>query len=291
MNWLSDSVNVIGLLGAVAILVITIYVVGFYVKKMKTAENDGELTEHDWDGIKEYKNDIPMGWLVIFILVIIWGFWYMFFGYPLKSFSQIGQYNEEVKASNEKFEQQWQNLTPQDKIAMGEGIFLVQCSQCHGLNAEGINGQAQNLRAWGKEEGIIHTIEMGSKGLNYIAGDMPPGLLTSDDEKRQVAAYVMKTFSPSKSTKYSQADVEAGKVVYQNVCATCHANDGSGNANGIEGFASNLNTYGDYVLVEQVLRNGKKGFIGKMPSFNYANFSERQVEALAAYISSLAVND
>ena len=291
MNWLSDSVNVIGLLGAVAILVITIYVVGFYVKKMKTAENDGELTEHNWDGIKEYKNDIPIGWLVIFILVIIWGFWYMFFGYPLKSFSQIGQYNEEVKASNEKFEQQWQNLTPQDKIAMGEGIFLVQCSQCHGLNAEGINGQAQNLRAWGKEEGIIHTIEMGSTGLNYIAGDMPPGLLTSDDEKRQVAAYVMKTFSPSKSTKYSQADVEAGKAVYQNVCATCHANDGSGNANGIEGFASDLNSYGDYVLVEQVLKNGKKGFIGKMPSFSYANFSERQVEALAAYISSLAVND
>lgn len=291
MNWLSDSVNVIGLLGAVAILVITIYVVGFYVKKMKTAENDGELTEHNWDGIKEYKNDIPIGWLVIFILVIIWGFWYMFFGYPLKSFSQIGQYNEEVKASNEKFEQQWQNLTPQDKIAMGEGIFLVQCSQCHGLNAEGINGQAQNLRAWGKEEGIIHTIEMGSKGLNYIAGDMPPGLLTSDDEKRQVAAYVMKTFSPSKSTKYSQADVEAGKAVYQSVCATCHANDGSGNANGIEGFASDLNSYGDYVLVEQVLKNGKKGFIGKMPSFSYANFSERQVEALAAYISSLAVND
>ena len=291
MSWLSDSVNLIGLLGAVAILLITIYVVGFYFKKMKDAKADGELTEHDWDGIKEFKNDIPIGWIVIFFVVILWGLWYMFFGYPLKSFSQIGQYNEEVKAHNEKFEQRWGSLTQEDKIAMGEGIFLVQCSQCHGINAEGINGKAQNLRAWGKEEGIIEIINTGSKGLGYAAGEMSPGLVGTDEEKRQVAAYVMKTFSPRKSTKYSQADVEAGRIVYQNICSTCHGNDGSGNANGIEGFASDLRTYGDYKFVKHVLQNGKKGFIGKMPSFEYANFSETQVQALTAYINSLQVID
>lgn len=181
MSWLSDSVNLIGLLGAVAILLITIYVVGFYFKKMKDAKADGELTEHDWDGIKEFKNDIPIGWIVIFFVVILWGLWYMFFGYPLKSFSQIGQYNEEVKAHNEKFEQRWGSLTQEDKIAMGEGIFLVQCSQCHGINAEGINGKAQNLKAWGKEEGIIEIINTGSKGLGYAAGEMSPGLVGTDE--------------------------------------------------------------------------------------------------------------
>ncbi|OBV29440.1 cytochrome-c oxidase, cbb3-type subunit III [Helicobacter sp. CLO-3] len=291
MGWLSDSVNVITLLGAAAILVITIYVVGFYFKKMKDAKADGELTEHDWDGIKEFKNDIPIGWIGIFVVVIIWGLWYIFFGYPLQSFSQIGQYNDEVKAYNEKFEQQWGSLSQEDKIAMGEGIFLVQCSQCHGINAEGINGKAQNLRAWGKEEGIINTINMGSKGLNYMAGEMSPGLVGTDEEKRQVAAYVMKTFSPSKATKYSQADVEAGKVVYENICATCHGSDGKGNANGLEGFASDLTTYGDYKFVDHVLKNGKKGFIGHMPSFNYANFNETQVQALSAYIHSLKIQD
>lgn len=291
MGWLSDSVNVITLLGAAAILVITVYVVGFYFKKMKDAKADGELTEHDWDGIKEFKNDIPIGWIGIFVVVIIWGLWYIFFGYPLQSFSQIGQYNDEVKAYNEKFEQQWGSLSQEDKIAMGEGIFLVQCSQCHGINAEGINGKAQNLRAWGKEEGIINTINMGSKGLNYMAGEMSPGLVGTDEEKRQVAAYVMKTFSPSKATKYSQADVEAGKVVYENICATCHGPDGKGNANGLEGFASDLTTYGDYKFVDHVLKNGKKGFIGHMPSFNYANFNETQVQALSAYIHSLKIQD
>ena len=291
MNWSNDDVIKITLLGAVVILLITIYVVGFYFKKMKDAKADGELTEHYWDGIGEFKNDIPVGWVLIFMGLIVWGLWYIFVGYPLGQFSQIGQYNEEVSRNNEVFEQKWKGLSQSEKIAMGEGLFLVQCSQCHGINAEGIDGKAQDLRSWGKEEGIIKVITEGSKGLNYAGGEMTPGLLEDETEKRQVAAYVMQTFSPAQSTKYSQADVEAGKAVFDMICVTCHGEDGKGNGSEIEGFASDLTEYGDYKLVKRVLTDGKKGFIGKMPSFSYANFNDIQIQALAAYINSLKVRD
>ncbi|WP_215424888.1 cytochrome c, partial [Campylobacter jejuni] len=66
-------------------------------------------------------------------------------GYPLNSYSSIGEYNEEVKAYNTKFEEKFQNLSTEDKVAMGKKIFLVQCSACHGITGDGINGKAQNL--------------------------------------------------------------------------------------------------------------------------------------------------
>ena len=49
MEWfnLGDSINQLGLLGAVAILSFTIFIVGGYIKKMKDSKAEGELTEED----------------------------------------------------------------------------------------------------------------------------------------------------------------------------------------------------------------------------------------------------
>ena len=87
MEWfnLGDSINQLGLLGAVAILVLTIFVAGGYIKTMKNSKAEGDLSSEDWDGIKEFKNDIPIGWGVTYLVLIIWGLWYWFVGYPLNS--------------------------------------------------------------------------------------------------------------------------------------------------------------------------------------------------------------
>ena len=63
-------------------------------------------------------------------------FWYFTVGYPINGFSQIGQWNEETKEYNAKFEQKWQNPSAETLKAMGESIFLVQCAPCHGETAE-----------------------------------------------------------------------------------------------------------------------------------------------------------
>ena len=113
MEWfnLGDSINQLGLLGAVAILVLTIFVAGGYIKKMKNSKAEGDLSSEDWDGIKEFKNDIPIGWGVTYLLLIFWGLWYCFVEYPLIFFSQIGEYNEELKAY-------MQSLRQNGKISM-----------------------------------------------------------------------------------------------------------------------------------------------------------------------------
>ena len=96
MKWfnLEDSVNSLSILGAIAIVLLTLVVVGRLFKLMKVKKEGGELSEHNWDGIGEYKNPLPFGWAVVFVLTIVWAIWYFLAGYPLNSYSQIGEYNE-----------------------------------------------------------------------------------------------------------------------------------------------------------------------------------------------------
>ncbi len=75
MGWLGDHINLIALIAAVVILIITIVVVGNLIKKMRDSKADGALTDHRWDGIAEFTNNIPIGWLVSFIALIVRGAW------------------------------------------------------------------------------------------------------------------------------------------------------------------------------------------------------------------------
>ena len=286
MKWfnLSDSVNSLSLLGALAILLISAFVIGGYVKKMKDSKASVESTGEEWDGIGELTNNLPTGWAISFIAVMAWALWYFFVGYPLNSYSQIGEYNEEVAAHNAKFEA---NFATSDKTTlknMGESVFLVQCAQCHGVSGDGINGVARNLTKWGSEAGIEDTIINGSEGMDYPLGIMSKGadLGVDNNTAKAIAAYVAKEVSAIKSTKNPNL-VEQGREAF-GVCAACHGEDGKG----MDGSAPDLTKYGSSEFVKEVLNRGKTGSIGVMPSFKDGRLSEVQKQAVGEFISSLA---
>ena len=270
MKWfnLSDSVNSLSLLGALAILLISAFVIGGYVKKMKVAKDKVESTGEEWDGIGELKNNLPTGWAISFIAVMIWALWYFFLGYPLNSYSQIGEYNEEVKAHNAKFEQNFAGADKTTLKNMGESVFLVQCAQCHGVSGDGINGVARDLTKWGSEAAIEDTI------INDLGID--------NNTAKAIAAYVAKEISAIKSTKNENL-VSQGREAF-GVCASCHGEDGKG----MDGSAPDLTKYGSSEFVKEVLNRGKAGSIGVMPSFTDGRLSEVQKQAVGEFISSLA---
>lgn len=284
MQWLNleDNVNLLSLIGAILIVLITLVIVGRMFKQMKEKKSESELSEHSWDDIREYKNAIPTGWAVVFFLTIVWAIWYFLWGYPLNSFSSIGEYNEEVAAHNVKFEEKFKNLSTENKIAMGENIFLVQCSACHGITGDGINGKAQNLNVWGSEEGLVEVIKKGSKGMNFSGGEMPGAadLGITEEDIRAIAAYVAKELSAIKKTANENL-VSKGKEVYA-TCAVCHGDDGKGQ----DGIFPDITTYGSASFVVDVLHRGKAGSIGSMPSFSTLN--EIQKEAVGEYVISLS---
>ena len=264
-----DYINSLTMLGAVAIITISVFVSLKYVNQMKNDTASGELAEEKWDGIGEFKNQIPTGWALAFIGSIIWMLWYFTVGYPINGFSQIGQWNEETKEYNAKFEKKWENPSEATLKAMGESIFLVQCAPCHGVDGEGIGGKAQNLTKRMAKEQVVHVIKNGANNLKtaYPAG-MPPMMLTEDADINAVAEYVASGFKGEQPAAYA-------------VCSTCHGADG----NGIEYVAPNIRAYDD-ALVMAVLKDGKKGAIGAMPSFD-GRLNETQEKALAAYLRSL----
>jgi len=272
-----DIVNQLAVVGAVILVLATVFVVIKYVRQMQEDTASGELADENWDGIGEYKNELPMGWAITFLLTMIWAMWYMLAGYPVQAYSQIGEYNEDVAAHNAKFAEKYASLTPDELVDMGESVFVAECKVCHGLQADGIEGRAANLNERLEEKTVKHVLANGSN--NQLLGfefPMPDrnglfnantGAMITDAEIASVATYVAGGFD-------GDNDVFAG------TCAMCHGADGAG----IEGTGPNLTAF-DTALVTNVLRHGKKGAIGTMPAFK--NLNDKQVEAAAAYITSL----
>ncbi|MDY0320511.1 MAG: c-type cytochrome [Arcobacteraceae bacterium] len=267
-----DYINDLTMLAGFAIITITVFVAMKYVQQIKNDKAGGELAEDNWDGIGEYKNPIPTGWGLAFIGTLVWLFWYWTVGYPTNGFSQIGQYNEEVLEYNGKYEAKWQNPDAATLNAMGESIFLVQCAPCHGVDAKGIDGKAQELTKRISKDSVVHVIKNGANNFanTYPAG-MPMGLLADDAEINNVAEYVAK----------GMPEGHAGAEIFANNCASCHNVDGTG----IEGVGVNLKAYDD-ALVASVLDHGKVGNIGIMPNFK-GRLNDTQYKALASYLRSI----
>ena len=274
-----DIVNTLAVLGAIAIALITIWVVVKYVRQMQTDKASGELAEENWDGIGEYKNDLPIGWAVMFLGTMVWGMWYFILGYPVNAFSQIGQYNAEVKELDSKFAAQYANIKGERLVEMGESVFLANCTVCHGINADGMDGKAANLTQRIEKKSVEYVIKHGSN--NKLLGmEMPmpdrnglfnanTGALITDAEIDTVAAYVANGFQG------------AGADIFAGTCAGCHGPDGRG----LPSVAPNIREF-TTDLVVNVLTHGKKGAIGKMPAFDILN--KKQKEAVAAYVISIS---
>ncbi|MFT7823419.1 MAG: c-type cytochrome [Sulfurimonas sp.] len=264
---LDDPINQLTLLGAVAIAVLTFGVAAKYVNQMKTDKAEGELADENWDGIGEYKNELPAGWAYSFLGLLIWAVWYFLWGYPLNAYSQIGEYNQEVKAYQAKYEEKHANPDQATLAQMGKSIFLVQCAPCHGITGDGMNGKAHDFTARMSKEQILDVINNGQNQLGYQMGAMPAGM-ASGAGAEAVAEYVAGGMKGEAPAEFA-------------ACTSCHGADGKG----MNGMSPNIAGYDD-VLIHNVVKNGKKGMIGKMPSFK-TMITPIQEKALTVYIQSL----
>lgn len=270
----NETINILGGIGFFAVVIITVYVMWVYIRKIKSEKSEGKLAEENWDGIGEYKNDLPTGWTVVLVLLIVWAGWYYLIGYPVNSYSQIGEWNHENEEYKAKFQSTWEGADAATLTAMGESIFLAKCASCHGLTADGLDGKAANLVEYGKQAHIEHVIINGSKGLGYPGGEMPAGLMAgaSAADVKAVASYVANGLQG------------AGAEQFKTNCASCHGEDGKG----MFGTFPDLTAYGSVAFATQAIKGGKKGSIGEMPSFaKEGTMTDIQYKAVATYVLSL----
>jgi len=272
-----DIVNMLAVAGAVALVIITVFVVIKYVRQMQTDTASGKLADENWDGIGEYKNELPAGWAFIMLGTMIWGMWYFLVGYPVNAYSQIGEYNEDSAAHAAKFEAKYASIQGEELVAMGESVFLAECKVCHGLTADGIDGKAADLNKRIAKASVMHVIMNGANNMKTdFPGGMPMGLnysFADEAELNKLVDYVV--------AGLPEDDTEGAQLFEKGTCNSCHGTHGEGMA-----FAGPKINGFDVATVTSVLKDGKKGAIGTMPAFNRLN--DKQIEAVSAYITSLS---
>jgi cytochrome c oxidase cbb3-type subunit 3 len=261
--------------------------------KAKAMTASDNTTGHVWDGdLREMNNPLPRWWVWLFIITIVFSVVYLYLYPGLGSsagklnWSQAGQHQAEVDKGNADVAPLYARFTamsvedvskdPQAH-AIGERLFMNNCSQCHGSDAHGSKG-FPNLTDgdWlhgGAPANIKETLAKGR------VGQMPPmaAAVGSSDDVKNVANYVLSlSGSPHDSVR-----ANLGKSTFA-ACAACHGPDGKGNpALGAPNLTDDiwLHGYGENAIIAMV-NNGK---INQMPA-QADKLTEAQIHVLAAYV-------
>jgi cytochrome c oxidase cbb3-type subunit III len=265
--------------------------------KAKAMTAHDNTTGHVWDGdLREMNNPLPRWWVWLFIITVVFSLVYLAL-YPglgtykgSLSWSSTGQHAAEMKKGAEQLAPLYARFAamktediardPQ-AMAIGERLFMNNCSQCHGSDARGSKG-FPNLADgdWlygGAPAQIVETLTKGR------AGNMPAlgAALGSADEVKNVAQYVLSlSGSPHDSVRAALGKSKFG------VCAACHGNDGKGNpAMGAPNLTDDiwLHGYGEASIIAMI-NNGK---VNQMPA-QAPMLSPEQIQVLAAYVWSFS---
>lgn len=153
-----------------------------------TTEND-TILEGSHDGIREFDNDLPRWWRVLFYLTIIGGAIYAADYHLIRHRSSTGELDAALNqirppvaqqaAATELDEGAMAKLVADPlRIAHGKEVFSAKCAACHGQEGQGLIGPNLTDDYWihgGKLVEIRHTIEAGvlDKGMLSWKGLLP----------------------------------------------------------------------------------------------------------------------
>ncbi|MDV2115528.1 cytochrome-c oxidase, cbb3-type subunit III [Alcaligenes faecalis] len=257
---------------------------------------DVEETGHVWDGdLTELNTPVPRWWTVMYIGLCIFALGYLVLYPGLGSFKgtlgftagqQVKQQQAEINARLEPVYARYRDM-PIEEIAhdsqareIGQRLFLNNCAQCHGSDAQG-SPSFPNLanKAWlwgGEPDAILYTITEGRTGI------MPPQSQFSPAEASDVAQYV-------RSLSGLAADplrLVAGKRVYDSACFACHGADAKGNTlMGAPDLTDDYWLYGssEATIVQTVLQ----GRTNQMPA-QKGTLTPEQIRLLAGWVWGLS---
>jgi len=288
----SNYVAIISLVGILACLVLL-----WVTARKKSVGNADNTTGHVWDeDLREMNNPLPLWWVGLFVITILFGLSYLYL-YPglgsyagSKAWTSKQEYAAEILEADAALQPLYARFDAMAVLdvakdpqahAIGERLFMNNCAQCHGSDAQGSKGYP-NLKDgdWlhgGTPEKIKESITLGR------VGNMPPmaAAVGTPDDVRNVAHYVLSlSGSPHDSLKAG-----FGKPKFA-ACAACHGMDGKGNqALGAPNLTDKvwLHGWGETAIAAMV-NNGKQNI---MPA-QQDRLSASQIHVLTSYVWSFS---
>ena len=156
-------------------------------------QEDAILTDHNYDGIRELDNNLPLWWKYMFYLSIVCAGVYMYY-YHFSGIDnlQIAEYNQEVAQANKEVEEYMKKsansvdennvkrLTDAKRLESGKVIFAQNCVACHGKAGEGGVGPNLTDEYWihgGGVKEVFKTVKYGvpQKGMIAWKTQLSPG--------------------------------------------------------------------------------------------------------------------
>jgi cytochrome c oxidase cbb3-type subunit III len=265
--------------------------------RKKVPARGDNTTGHVWDkDLTEMNHPLPMWWVGLFVLTIVFSLGYLAFYPGLGSWqgglkwTQKGEYEAEVEQARQELEPLYAGFTAKkaeelagdpQAMAIGERLFMNNCAQCHGSDARGSKG-FPNLADgdWlhgGSGEKIAETIARGRTGA------MPPmaAALGGSEDVKNVAHYVLSL----SNNPHDSLRAQLGKPKFA-ACAACHGADGKGNqALGAPNLTDDiwLHGYGEQAIIN-IVNSGKTG---EMPA-QAGKLTQAQVHVLSGYVWGLS---
>ena len=265
--------------------------------KARAMTANDNTTGHVWDGdLREMNNPLPRWWVWLFVITVVFSLVYLALYPGLGSYagtlawSSTAQHTAEMQKGERdvaplyaRFAAMKTQALARDPQAMaiGERLFMNNCSQCHASDARGSKGFPNLTDSdWlhgGTPEKILETLVQGR------IGNMPPmaAAVGTPDDVKNVAHYVLSlSGSPSDSVRAG-----LGKAKFA-ACAACHGADGKGNpALGAPNLTDTiwLHGYGENAIVA-IVNNGK---VNQMPA-QADKLGAAQLQVLSAYVWGLS---
>ncbi|MGM0587186.1 MAG: cbb3-type cytochrome c oxidase N-terminal domain-containing protein [Bacteroidota bacterium] len=169
-------------------------------------DEQDKLLDHDYDGIKELDNHMPVWWLWLFYFTIAFGIGYLLY-YQVFDIGpdQHDEYQQEIAEAKMKFGDlekesaaesfEWTVLTGEEDLQQGKELFFSSkqlCTTCHGQNGEGMVGPNLTDEYWMhgcSPQEIAQSIINGypSKGMQPYGS----GARMSNEEVQQVVSYIV----------------------------------------------------------------------------------------------------
>lgn len=165
------------------------------------SEEKDQLTSHDYDGIQEYNNPLPMWWLWTFFGTIAFAFIY-YLHYETGAGPTLQQELDKamsVIAENKQHQSPQTPVSAQDlesqlktaDLKNGDAHFQTKCAACHGNLFQGGIGPNLTDAFWihgkGTPEDIIKTVRDG-----ILDKGMPAwGAMMNDKDLVDVAALIL----------------------------------------------------------------------------------------------------
>ncbi len=201
---------------------------------MKVFDDEKDkLLDHDYDGIRELDNHMPVWWLWMFYFSIAFGAGYLLY-YQLLGWGadQYEEYEQEIAAAEIKYgsmqpdepdeEFVWTVSEDEADIAAGKELFANPgqlCFTCHGSNGEGMVGPNLTDEYWlhgCSPEDIAKSIIEGYPEMGMMA--YGSGARLSNEEVRQLVSYIV-SLQGTESANAKEPDMSRAQPCSEGVTA------------------------------------------------------------------------